>query len=506
MTATDGSPAAGPAHQSAPLPVVGTDRPPPSGPLPTAPVRRAVPARARIMGWILLLMAVVSLAVGVMTRNLLMQQVDTKVSAVLQQEVQELQEVADGGVDPATQVPFGDVEELLLDHLQRRFPDDDEVLVGWLGTPDDGVALRQNRVEPFPLADRLDVLEPILADPGASGSVATDAGEMRWVKAPVVHSAQPGDRGAFVVGYLVDRDRAEVDHAIQTLGLVGLLGLLFAGVAAWAVAGRILAPVRLVRQSAAEVAEHDLTRRLPVRGNDDIAALSEQFNALLDRLEQAFATQRQFVDDASAELRAPISIVRGHLELMGDDPREREAVVQLCTDELDRMNRIVGDLLVLANAERPDFVRPRPVEVAELTADVYGKVRAVAQRRWLLEAIGEGVADLDPERVTQAMVHLAHNAVQHTGDGDDVLIGSSMLEGRVAFWVTDRGPGVPPEEQARIFDRFSRGPGAAPGQGAGLGLSIVRAIAEAHGGSVRLVSIPGQGSSFGIDLPAEASR
>ncbi|GGS32192.1 sensor histidine kinase [Actinokineospora fastidiosa] len=505
MTATDGSPAVGPPRGAA-APSTDPDRSPLSGPLPVARRRRVVPARARIMAWMLLLMAVVSLTVTVVTRNLLMQRVDAQVSAALQQEVQELQEVAESGVDRATQQPFRDVYELLYNHLQRQFPDDDEVLVGWIGPVETGEALRQNRAEPFPLADRPDVLMPILGSADTSGSAPTDAGEMRWVKAPVVHSANPGDSGAFVVGYLVDRDRAEVSETIQTLVLVSVLGLLFAGVAAWVVAGQILAPVRLVRQAAAEIGEHDLTQRIPVNGNDDIAALAEQFNAMLDRLEQAFAAQRQFVDDASHELRTPITIVRGHLELMGDDPADRAAVVRLCTDELDRMNRIVADLLVLAKAERPDFVRVEPVEVAELTSDIYAKVRAIADRRWLVEAIGEGVAHVDPQRVTQAMVQLAQNAVQHTGDGDDVLIGSSMLDGRVAFWVTDRGPGVPPGDQSKIFDRFSRGAtggASAHRSGAGLGLAIVRAIAEAHGGGVRLVSVPGQGASFGIDLPAD---
>jgi signal transduction histidine kinase len=241
-----------------------------------------------------------------------------------------------------------------------------------------------------------------------------------------------------------------------------------------------------------------------VRGRDDIAALAEQFNLMLDRLEQAFATQRRFVDDAGHELRTPITIVRGHLELMGDDPAERAEVVRLCTDELDRMNRIVADLLVLAKAERPDFVQLQPVEVAELTSDVYVKLRALGDRDWRLEGIGEGIAVVDPQRVTQAVVQLAQNAVQHTSTGDRVLVGSALLDGHVSFWVTDHGPGVSPEDVEVIFNRFARGStdgAAAHRAGAGLGLAIVRAIAEAHGGVVKLVSTPGEGATFGIELP-----
>ncbi|MGH3774444.1 MAG: histidine kinase dimerization/phospho-acceptor domain-containing protein [Pseudonocardiaceae bacterium] len=124
-----------------------------------------------------------------------------------------------------------------------------------------------------------------------------------------------------------------------------------------------------MHRAAAQIGEDDLTRRIPVRGNDDIAALAEQFNAMMERLQAAFATQREFLDDASHELRTPITIIRGNLELLGDDPAERAEDIRLCLDELDRMTRIVDDLLLLAKSERPDFVRPEPVELAELTSD-----------------------------------------------------------------------------------------------------------------------------------------
>jgi signal transduction histidine kinase len=255
--------------------------------------------------------------------------------------------------------------------------------------------------------------------------------------------------------------------------------------------------VRLVRRAAAELTERDLTRRIPIHGRDDIAALASQFNAMLDRLEQAFGTQRQFVDDASHELRTPITIIRGHLELMGDDPAERADVVRLCTDELDRMSRIVADLLVLATAERPDFVRPEPVEIAELTSDLYAKCRALGDRTWRLASVGECVAAVDPQRITQAVVQLAQNAVQHTLPGEEILLGSSCGDGLVSFWVTDHGPGVAPADRERIFGRFARGPNRRGG--AGLGLAIVQAIAEAHNGTVRLTSPPG--ATFALDLP-----
>lgn len=458
-----------------------------TAPMTTTDRRRAVPARVRIMCWLLLLMTVVLAAVCLVTRNLLRQQAHDHVSSALQQEAQEFSEVARGGVDERNR-RFDNAEDLLIHHLEGQFPDDDEILAGWVPR-DGGTTLSQRRASLEPA-----MLDRILAAPVTAG---VDGG-VHWAK--VVAEDSDGGRGVFVIGYLVDRDLAEVDATIRTLVYVCLAGLLFAGVAAWVVAGQILTPVRLVRQTAAQITEQDLTRRIPVHGKDDIAALAEQFNAMLDRLEQAFATQRRFLDDASHELRTPITIIRGHLELA--EPADLTAVRRICTDELDRMARIVDDLLVLAKAERPDFVWPQPVELAELTSDVDAKVRALGDRDWRLDGIGAGTVHVDQQRVTQAVVALAHNAVQHTRDGDRVLVGSALRDGQVSFWVTDTGPGVPDADRATIFDRFSRG--STPGHrgGAGLGLAIVRAIAEAHHGRVVLLSTPGEGATFGIELPS----
>jgi signal transduction histidine kinase len=269
--------------------------------------------------------------------------------------------------------------------------------------------------------------------------------------------------------------------------LVSLAGLLIAALIAWLVAGVVLAPIRVVRQAAAEITEDDLTRRIPVSGNDDVAALAQQFNSMLDRLDRSFRLQRQFLDDASHELRTPITIVRGHLELLGDSPEERTAVVRLCTDELDRMARLVEDLLLLVKSERPDFLRPVAVSLPELTSDIDAKLRALGDRRWVLESIAEGEAVLDPQRVTQAVLQLASNAVRHTADGSTIRFGSSV-DSAISFWIADSGPGV--SDESLLFSRST-----------GLGLPIVKAIADAHGGAVRVRSVAGQGATFVVEVP-----
>ncbi|MGI9063567.1 MAG: sensor histidine kinase [Pseudonocardiaceae bacterium] len=475
---------------------------------------RRLPARVLIMGWVMLLMFGVLVVVNLATRQALLSDVEEQVARALQQESDEFTTFAGVGVDPETSEQFSDVRTLYETHLQRQTPDDDEILFGFVDeTPGATVPtgrVRQFDEPPYDVSADVELRRKILDSPFGTGSIGTPAGELRWQKVRTLAPGGVNPAGWFVTGYFVDRDRAEVADTMRTLAVVSLVGLVIAGIGAWLVSGQILAPVRLVRQTAAEITEKDLTRRIPVQGRDDISQLTEQFNAMLDRLQDAFSVQRQFVDDASHELRTPITIVRGHLELMdvdSGDPAERAEVVRLVTDELDRMSRIVEDLLLLAKSQRPDFVRPERISVAELTSDVDAKVRALGERRWVLEAIGEGTADLDPQRVTQAMVQLAQNAVQHTTVGDEIRLGSVLHDAAVSFWVSDTGPGVRPEDAEAIFERFSRGAtgGARTHRtGAGLGLAIVRAIADAHRGSVRLVSDPGEGATFGIELPARA--
>lgn len=225
---------------------------------------------------------------------------------------------------------------------------------------------------------------------------------------------------------------------------------------------------------------------------------------MLDRLESAFEAQRRFLDDAGHELRTPITIVRGHLELMGDDPAERRETVALVTDELDRMARLVDDLLTLAHAERLDFLDRQPVELGDLTDELAAKAPALGERGWVVDARAEGAMVADRQRLTQAVMQLAENAVRHTSPGDEIGLGTALAGDEARLWVRDTGPGVPAGQEGRVFERFARGPDTPRGESSGLGLSIVRAIAESHGGRVELDSAQGAGATFTIVVPTAA--
>jgi two-component system OmpR family sensor kinase len=284
--------------------------------------------------------------------------------------------------------------------------------------------------------------------------------------------------------------------------LVSAGTLMLVGVVGWIVAGRLLRRLSLLATTARQVGGDDLTRRAPVTGSDDVATLGRAFNTMLDRLSAAFDTQRQFLDDAGHELRTPLTVLRGHLELLDPDDADDVAETRaLLLDETERMSRIVEDLVLLAKADRPDFVQLRRVDLGRLTDDLLDKARALGDRRWRIDARAEADVVGDEQRLTQAVLQLADNAVKYTPSGTTVAIGSTVTGGTARLWLRDEGPGVPSADRDRIFQRFVRVDAATDVRGSGIGLAIVAAIAHGHGGAVAA----GPGAPDGTGLRVELS-
>jgi signal transduction histidine kinase len=163
---------------------------------------------------------------------------------------------------------------------------------------------------------------------------------------------------------------------------------------------------------------------------------------------------------------------------------------------------MVSDLLLLARAEQPSFLHPNLADIGALTRDVFEKLAALGDREFTLQAVEETTALLDAQRITQALLALADNACRYTDAGDRIDLGSARENGWLKFWVSDSGPGIDDADRTRIFERFSRGSaGGKRSDSAGLGLAIVQAIAVAHGGTIRLDSVPGHGATFTVLVP-----
>ena len=306
-------------------------------------------------------------------------------------------------------------------------------------------------------------------------------------------------------------DRAQ-DGVARTFLVAGSITLLVALVAGYLVAARVSAPLRRIARTAAEVDAGDLSRRIEARGpHDEVRALAESFDHMLDRLEDAFATQRAFVSDASHELRTPLTVVRGQLEVLAREehppPEEVRRVERLVAAEVDRMQRLVDDLLVLARGDEGLVPHTEPVALREFVQELVDGLAATADRRFEVGELPPGTVPADPELLARVLRNLIRNAVEHTRPGGVVAVTAAPRDGGVEIAVDDDGPGIEPGELERVFDRFHRTDAArsrAAG-GSGLGLAIARAIVEAHGGGIRAERSPRGGARVAFDLPWSAS-
>lgn len=456
--------------------------------------------RTRIAVSVAVLTGLALAGAGLVVYALESARIERGVSEQVQQELAEFATLRDEGIDPDARPVrgFTDVRTLVEVFLLRNVPDDDELLVGyWDGAPQ----VVSDTVHQ-PLIDHPDFITVVESrlEEGGTDRIDTPWGEIVVTVQPVRDESRTG---AFVIANFLQDEHEELDRVMQTYAIVSalLLGLITA-LAAWQ-AGRLLRPVRTLRETAEEITVTDLSRRIPESGQDDISALTHTFNEMLARLEAAFTGQRQFLDDAGHELKTPLTVIRGHMELLdSSDPSEVEATRQLLLDEIDRMSRLVGDLIVLAKSGSPDFLRYDAVNIAPFTSTVLEKCRALGSRVWVLDEQADALAWVDEQRVTQAVLQLAQNAVKHTEPGAEVGIGSRADDEQgILLWVRDTGKGVPDEDKIRIFERFGRSVVPESDEGFGLGLSIVRAIAVAHGGTIHVEDEVPHGARFVLTLP-----
>ena len=482
---------------------ITTDAPPDArnGPPPTTAGERArtrLPllgdVRTRVLVSFFVLLVVSTAASLLVLREVLLSRTGNDAQEQLTEQVTALRTLTTAGENPETGGSFeGNPKKLFNAFLRLERPLEDGALVTFVeGVPHSASGDPARELAPA-LAPLAAVTEP------ESGEVSSSAGDARFVAIPV---AVANGTGVLVAAKLLSADRDRVEGAVRIAAGVSIVVTLLASLFIWLAAGRAVAPLRALARSTRNITESDLSGRVPARGSDEIAELARTYNGMLDRLQLAFADQKEFLADVGHELRTPITVIRGHLETLGDDPAERREGTAVINDELERMSRLVDDLLLLARSDRPDFLRPEPLDLDLLTHELFAKARSLGVRRWVFDGAGVGLFHADPHRLTSAVMNLAQNAVRHTSGDQPIAIGSSLEYGEARLWVRDEGEGIEPAEQERIFERFS---GVAHGRtashGAGLGLSIVKAIADAHGGRVELDSRPGSGARFTIVIP-----
>ena len=306
-----------------------------------------------------------------------------------------------------------------------------------------------------------------------------------------------------------------VDTTRNTLVIVLVLGsiasMLIAGLAGTLITRRAMAPLAAVTETALQITRaDDLSRRIPYQGqpDDEVGQLIHAFNQTLARLENLFNTQRRFLADVGHELRTPLTVIKGNVDLMRRMASSDDESLESIDNEVDRLTRLVGDLLLLAQAESGKIpLDMRVVELDTLVFEVMQQMRVLAGDRLELSLgdIDQVLVCGDRDRLKQVLVNLVSNAVNYTPRGGKVVVGVGKSDEQARLIVSDTGPGIPAEDLPHVFERFYRGEKSRTrsrdGKGFGLGLSIAYWIVRNHNGRIEVDSQEGSGTTFCVWLP-----
>lgn len=322
-----------------------------------------------------------------------------------------------------------------------------------------------------------------------------------------VYDATGARAGIFQAALAVDAQRSTANLVAVTLTSAGVIAFALGVALSFWTAGRALEPLRRMAVDAASVSHAAPGRRIAYDGpGDELGSLADSVNAMLDRLEAGADEQRRFIADASHELRTPVAIIRGNIELLrtGEGlPSSADESLDMIEQESARMTRLLDDLLGLARLQGPRQRPFQPLHAPTLLAEMAARGRLLGDRVFTATCGTDAWVSGDPDLLEQALLNVVRNAVAHTSDGGHIVLACQAVAGNVRITVTDDGPGIPPAELDRIFDRFYRAqaPRNEQSGGAGLGLAISKALIGVHGGTVSAENVEPTGARFTISLP-----
>lgn len=354
-----------------------------------------------------------------------------------------------------------------------------------------------------------------LPPPAASGRATVDLG------ASGQHRVVTGDVGEGEARRTLQIASPLASYDAEMAALRGVLwtilpvGTLAATAGGWWLAGRALAPVGRMTAAARRISAENLGDRIEVdHEGDELGRLAATLNAMLDRIDRAFAASRRFTADAAHELRTPLAAIRAEAEvalIARRSPEEYAETLRSVVEEADRLTRLAERLLILAADDAGATLARRPFPLDEPVRAAVDLATGRAARAGVglrLETLPEVEVLGDPDLLRQAFDNLVDNAIKFTPAGGEIVVRGELRDGRAVVEVVDTGPGIPPDAIERVFDRFYRADASRSRKtgGAGLGLSIVKAVVERHGGKAEAVSTGGRGGTFRIVLPAAVRR
>ena len=325
--------------------------------------------------------------------------------------------------------------------------------------------------------------------------------------------------GVLQVGTSLGVVDATRNNLLSIMVGVAVIAVLLAALGSWILLGRALSPLAAVADTVDQINRaDDLSRRIPYTGEteDEIGNLIESFNQTLERLESLFTSQQRFLADVSHELRTPLTVIKGNVDLMRRLKEADEESLGTIDQEAGRLTRLVGGLLMLAQAESGKLaLNFNPIELDLLLTEVFTEMCVLAGSKVHvhLNEIDQVMVNGDRDRLKQVLLNLVANAIQYTPQGGDIFLSMKRIGDQARIIIRDTGPGIPAEDLPHIFDRFYRAEKSrtrSTTSGFGLGLSIARWIVEHHGGQIEIESKEGKGTTFviwfGVDGMASSKQ
>ena len=328
--------------------------------------------------------------------------------------------------------------------------------------------------------------------------------------APYLVMGSPINVGGKTVGSLVgvtsllDLQKQE-SQVLELAGLEALVALVLSVGAGYFLLRRVMQIVGRVTETAVEISRGNLDKRIDVVGeSDEVGRLAMAFDEMISRISQIMDSQRRLLADVSHQLKTPLTVIRGNLELISRkkalDKEELDEVITLVISETDYMKTMIEGLLLLERMSEPDSLNEVVVDLRNFIAEVFTSALTLGRRDWHLGDVPDLKIRIDAPKVRGALLNLLDNAEKATEEGDLISLSAAELNGYLDIYVTDTGSGIDPQHLQTIFERFERG-ASRDQRGAGLGLALVDAISKAHGGAVKVESVFGSGSTFAMTFP-----
>jgi len=459
--------------------------------------RRRIGSATRLAAFLALLLAAILSITAFETERVFTNQSLAATTRNLVSEVASYERAAIGG-------GRANLDALTVAYLQSRvLPQGETIMLGLtrgprLGSAGSGPLLRDPAIR------------ALLARPpaaGRSGRATLNGVDTLYLVSPVRDGTST--LGTMIVASDLTRLGSDQNRVVTLLIAEALVALVGAVAGAYLLLRRLLREVGRITTTASSIESGELDARLGDQGTDDeVGQLASTFDSMLDRLQAAMIVQRRLLSDVSHQLRTPLTVARGHLEVLARQPttdigdvRETVAVV---VDELDHMRALVERLLMLGRALEPDFLELEHLDLRTFLSDLFDSAQVLAVRRWSLAPVPDLVVNVDVNKLRGALLNLIDNAVGATAENDAIEIRAVKEpgDGPLVISVEDSGPGIPEHQLPSVLARFGR-MGAADREGSGLGLAIVSAVAEAHGGHFELSRSDLGGCRAAIGLPSE---